>query len=371
MSNDKQWASKYLLDPLTAPQPSDETGPGTSFNSANRASSTSGAGARKQMASPSSPRNSSGSSGRGYPTPPSSASPHDQLYHRKEAFAAYDSSYPKRSSFDQSNTSAPVSSRQSIIQSSGSTPSPFSPGGQRRRGSSLTSRFEGDESHRPLDIIRRESKKAHRSPHLRKKYIPGTDTIDNLDTTGGYYHHEGPFDAALLSRNLRAASSPVEALRRSNAEALKATPRENIQDSIERHRPLDGVAYVPPGLKDKFGRTYNYKEGADLQREEGGDLGRWPGIKYLPEDLKGKGEPSYTLEKALKEHKQNGHRRVASDGSSAYEMTPRSTRPQSSGGDFVHRRSQSEWQSDIRRTGSGNDAAQGLTRRISRKPVAS
>ncbi|KAI9714231.1 MAG: hypothetical protein M1812_006452 [Candelaria pacifica] len=370
MSNDKQWASKYLLDPLTAPQPSEETGPGTSFTPANRAPSGSGAAHRKPVPSTNSPPVTSGSRNSGYPTPPGSASPHDQHDHRKQAFAAYDGGHRNRPSVDQSNTSTPVSSRQSIDQSSNGIPSPVSPIDQRRRGSSLSSRFEGDQSHRPLEILRRESRKAHRSPHLRKKYIPGTDTIDNLDTTGGYYHHEGPFDAALLSRNLRLTSSPVDALRTSNAEALKATPRENIQDSIERHRPLDGVAFVPPGLTDKFGRTYTYEEGADLQREEGGDMGRWPGIKYLPGDLKGKGEPSYTLEKALKEHKQHGHRRIMSDGVSGYEMTPRSTHPQSSSFDGSHRRSQSEWQSDPRRSGSGNNAAEGLTRRPGRKPVA-
>jgi hypothetical protein len=45
------------------------------------------------------------------------------------------------------------------------------------------------------------------------------------------------------------------------------------------------------------------------------------GKKYLPEDLKGKGEPSFTIEKALKEHKLSDHRRVLSDGNS-YEMQP-------------------------------------------------
>ena len=44
--------------------------------------------------------------------------------------------------------------------------------------------------------------------------------------------------------------------------------------------------------------------------------------KYLPADLKGKGEPSYSIEKALKEHKHNTHRRIMSDGESGYEMQP-------------------------------------------------
>lgn len=45
--------------------------------------------------------------------------------------------------------------------------------------------------------------------------------------------------------------------------------------------------------------------------------------QYVPEDLKGKGEPSYTIEKALKEQKQ--HRRMMSDGNSGIEMTSRPT----------------------------------------------
>lgn len=42
--------------------------------------------------------------------------------------------------------------------------------------------------------------------------------------------------------------------------------------------------------------------------------------KYHPDDLKGKGEPSYTIEKALKKHNQSSHKRIASDGNSVYEM---------------------------------------------------
>lgn len=76
----------------------------------------------------------------------------------------------------------------------------------------------------------------------------GPDSIDSLDNIGpGAYHHGGPYDATLLARNTSSAFSPVEAVKGSNEEALKATPTENIQDSIARHRPLDGVATVPPG----------------------------------------------------------------------------------------------------------------------------
>ncbi|KAF2452691.1 hypothetical protein BDY21DRAFT_358441 [Lineolata rhizophorae] len=45
-------------------------------------------------------------------------------------------------------------------------------------------------------------------------------------------------------------------------------------------------------------------EGENLMVQgKGGDYKRWPGIEYKPEDIKGKGEPSYTIEKALKDHK--------------------------------------------------------------------
>ena len=71
-------------------------------------------------------------------------------------------------------------------------------------------------------------------------------------------------------------NSPVEAVSGSNEEALKATPREKIKDSIERHRPLDGVASVPSGLSDRNGNTYNYEEGTDLMIE--GNYKRWPGV---------------------------------------------------------------------------------------------
>ena len=50
--------------------------------------------------------------------------------------------------------------------------------------------------------------------------------------------------------------------------------------------------------------------------------------KYLPGDLKGKGEPSYSIEKALKDHKEGArdHRRVMSEGQPAYEMVPTANR---------------------------------------------
>lgn len=125
---------------------------------------------------------------------------------------------------------------------------------------------------------------ANRHPHLRKKHIVGPDTIDRMDTLGGF-HHDGPYDATLLARNMSHTNSPVEAVSTTNEEALKATPREMIEDSVEKHRPLDGVAMVPPGMEDRYGNVYNYKEGTDMMIEnspEGGAYKRWPGKVRAP-----------------------------------------------------------------------------------------
>ena len=197
-------------------------------------------------------------------------------------------------------------------------------------------------SHRPLDQIRKETKTAHRSPHLRKKHIPGTDVIDSLDQTalGGAYHHGGPYDATLLARNLNPKSSPVAATSKTNEEAIKATPKDYMKDSLRKHLPLQGTAVIPPGEPSLDGRVMQYEEGADLQREAdapGGAYKRWPDMvcssfiliwdimltrcqQYHPEDYKGKGEPSFSVDRALKEHKHNTHRRIMSDGNSAYKM---------------------------------------------------
>ena len=153
-------------------------------------------------------------------------------------------------------------------------------------------------------MLKKDNKAAQRSVHLRKGNQPRPDVVDALDKSGLSYHHEGPYDAALFSRNMNQTHSPVAALKMTNDEALKATPEEKIKDSLNDHRPLDGTAIVPPGHRDAFGRLYEYEEGEDMMRAHGGDFKRWPGIQYHPDDLKGKGEPSYSIEKALKEHEE-------------------------------------------------------------------
>ncbi|KAL9033233.1 MAG: hypothetical protein Q9214_007613 [Letrouitia sp. 1 TL-2023] len=219
-------------------------------------------------------------------------------------------------------------------------------------------------------MISREQKLANRAPHLRKNQHIGSDSIDHLDVAGGVYHHEGPYDVSMLARNAKYKNSPLEAVAVSNQEALKATPKEKVIDSIRQHRPLDGVAMVPPGHSDQGGRYYDYKEGTDVMIEEG-NYKRWPGVNYLPSDLKGKGEPSYSLEKSLKDHKSGiDHRRVASDGQPVFEMSATtSSRPSlqnnqrsSSFGTYDEGQQRyAEWESERRRESAGG---KGLRKRF-------
>jgi Pal1 cell morphology protein len=123
-------------------------------------------------------------------------------------------------------------------------------------------------------MLQQDAKGAHRSPHLRKASVPGVDTIDALDTVpGGGYHHEGPFDATLASRNMNSKISPVAAVAGTNALALEATPPEMIREALVGHRPLDGVAVVPSGERDKNGRVYEYEENNLME-----GLGKWSGV---------------------------------------------------------------------------------------------
>lgn len=141
---------------------------------------------------------------------------------------------------------------------------------------------------------------------MTKKHAIRPDSIDGLDDAGlGHYHHEGPYDATLFARNNSSKMSPVAAVSSTNEEALRATPHDKIIDSVRGHRPLDGVAAFPPGTTDRDGHRYEYVEGDNMMIEEnagGGAYKRWPGVQYHPDDIKGKGEPSYSIEKALKEH---------------------------------------------------------------------
>jgi hypothetical protein len=121
----------------------------------------------------------------------------------------------------------------------------------------------------------------HHQNHHNSRVRP--DTIDNLDTVSALrYHHEGPYDAVYPERNRCSHLSPVAAVKETNAEALKATPTYKITDSLERHRPLDGVSFYPPGATDEEGHVYDYKEGDNMMTEMEGNFKRDPGMVCRP-----------------------------------------------------------------------------------------
>jgi hypothetical protein len=160
-------------------------------------------------------------------------------------------------------------------------------------------------SHRPLDTLTKEKYTSDRMRHATRKHHIRPDSIDKLDNVAGAYHHGGPYDATLFARN-NSKNSPLDAVSQTNAEALKATPREKIADSVQGHRPLDGTAAYAPGQMDRNGHLYEYEQGENMMTDlnpGGGAYKRWPGVQYHDDDIKGKGEPSYSIEKALKEHK--------------------------------------------------------------------
>ena len=292
-------AQQHINDPLSAPAQSDETSLGTSSRqkSSTIASVTPPTPDRDSRRSSNTnpfrqshgtPKQASVTTTSTYPTPPPSASPRhsprNSLGHRQEFLT------------------------------SGTRP---------RRSSSLKERFPGDPSVRPLEQLAREKALADKARHVTKKHAVRPDSIDGLDDSGvGRYHHEGPYDATLFARNNSWKSSPVAAVAETNDEALKATPHDKIVDAVKGHHPLDGTAVFPPGTVDREGQEYNYTEGENMMVEEnapGGPYKRWPGLQYHPDDIKGKGEPSYSIEKALKNSSLGGK-----DG--AVEMTTNKSR---------------------------------------------
>lgn len=171
------------------------------------------------------------------------------------------------------------------------------------------------------------------SRHRRYRSIP-PDPIDVLDKSSpaGVYHHGGPYDATLLSRNLNPKYSPLAAVRDSNMAALEATPREFVDDALTKHVPLQGTATVPPGHRDLGGAVMRYEDGTDMMREEGRDGGaykRWPGLSYHPDDLKGKGEPSYSLEEAEKARRLRKLGTTSTGTDDSYELHPLNARKSS------------------------------------------
>lgn len=232
-----------------------------------------------------------------------------------------------------------------------------------RRSSSLKERFPGDPTVSPLNQLSREKAVADRARHITRHHAVRPDTIDSLDASGiGAYHHEGPYDATLFARNNSWRSSPVAAVAESNNEALKATPHEKIVDSVQGHRPLDGVASYPPGVTDRNGQTYNYREGDNMMTEEnapGGPYKRWPGVQYHPDDIKGKGEPSYTVEKALKE--KDANEKAGKEGLGIELQTDTNRRRSSSG---VHSHHRSALSQDNDGLGRSNSLTNRLKKRV-------
>jgi len=225
-------AQNHLIQPLLDPQPSEETGLNSHFPSTF---------AKQQPSSPTTQQPSS-----------------PIVLQSNNPFGGANS--PRRRSRNLSNPGSPNS--------------PKTPTFQRSRGNSLTERYPGDKSHSPLAMLKEDHAKAaaHKSHH--RKRLSDVDQIDALDSVpGGGYHHEGPFDATLASRNMNVMTSPVAAVAESNAAALNATPVEKVRDALERHMPLDGVASVPPGERDGLGRSYDYRE-TNVMTEDGGDYGK-------------------------------------------------------------------------------------------------
>lgn len=123
-------------------------------------------------------------------------------------------------------------------------------------------------------------RRSHRYP--RTSQLVNPDIIDQLDDVTNYsYHHEGPYDAVRPERNRVSQHSPLEAVRESNEEALRATPHDKIIDCLNSHRPLDGVAYFPPGTTDRDGQLYSYEEGSNMMNDYGNFM-RLPGqVSFL------------------------------------------------------------------------------------------
>ncbi|KAJ5875148.1 uncharacterized protein N7473_012495 [Penicillium subrubescens] len=151
--------------------------------------------------------------------------------------------------------------------------------------------WSGSPEHQPVYPRHQRESSAPRRRRSQQRYsrnshLVNPDIIDELDDVTSYsYHHEGPYDAVCPERNRVSHHSPLEAVRESNEEALRATPRDKIIDCLHSHRPLDGTAYFPPGTTDRDGQTYEYEEGSNMMDEYGLFM-RLPGQKFTDEDFK-------------------------------------------------------------------------------------
>lgn len=157
-----------------------------------------------------------------------------------------------------SSSGSAAPSRRSVSESAHSVPSTW---------------WDGTAEHHPVEPKRRRASqssvprrnKSQRMIYSRNSMLVNPDVIDELDNVNAYlYHHEGPYDAVYAERNHISSRSPLEALRESNEEALRATPKDKITDCINSHRPLDGTAFFPSGHTDINGETYDYQEGSNV-----------------------------------------------------------------------------------------------------------
>ncbi|KAJ5591860.1 uncharacterized protein N7459_002229 [Penicillium hispanicum] len=152
--------------------------------------------------------------------------------------------------------------------------------------------WSGEPEHHPAEPRRKcdtsvpqRRRSSHRT-YPQHSELVNPDIIDRLDDVTAYsYHHEGPYDAVYPERNRVSHHSPLEAVRESNEEALRATPRDKIVDCLNSHRPLDGTAFFPPGTTDRNGQTYDYEEGFNMMSDSGNFM-RLPGLKFTDEDFK-------------------------------------------------------------------------------------
>lgn len=160
-------------------------------------------------------------------------------------------------------------------------------------GPALSFWWSGVPEHYPVEPRPRryssvpQRRRSHRS-YSQDSRLVNPDIIDHLDNVGIYsYHHEGPYDAVCAERNRDSKHSPLEAVKESNAEALKATPRDKILDSLNSHRPLDGTAFFAPGTTDRSGQLYDYEEGSNMM-DDHSNFFRLPGkvsIRSIQQDI--------------------------------------------------------------------------------------
>lgn len=128
-------------------------------------------------------------------------------------------------------------------------------------------------------------KQHHRKPLPKRMPLDAIDVMDGSIPPNLLRHHSGPFDAVTKSMFLSQNQNPLVALEHSTQEALEATPEISIQDSLERHVPLQNTAIVEPGQ-----RPYGNDKPVEYEEENLlGDVGRWQGIEYDDDDRKAHG----------------------------------------------------------------------------------